>query len=643
MSLHPECLAELKLRKPPFDALPSEDFVYTDDVLDDLIYSAVESLNVNGTILTLTGEEGSGRSVQLMRLLGLLPAKFELIAFRARPNTTFEAVDFTIRNHLRSQGLDDPGRSLADLLAARVRAGLEPVIAIDDAHQLGTDIIEILLRIRQDVLQATGGGPRLVLAGSTGPLRRRLSLSPRDEPSLVRVQLRPFSHLQTAAYLRHRLVAAGLQDPDQLLTETVSHDLHATSGGLPEPLNQQANEWLEKLCHLRRRLAADKTAAVAQPNLDVGGAATPAAALEATPARRDAAPASAPATNFAQTLAAAQQTTAPTANAAATPSPTPTPRPMVPESEPETPLMPEIHADSDRITRPSADSRAADPTADPYAEIEDEWVDAEPPPRATHQRRRRVAAPPIWNRTWFVPLVAVGVALLILAPFVGPLFDRQPPPSQDIIDLPIPPAPTPPPVALGPDLQPLVPPEHWGDDDLDIVPFDPGTVVEFEPAPAPPPAEPVPAPRPEPPPPAPRPEPAPEPAPAPAPTPTPAPAPTPEPRPEPAPAQPPAPATTAAVLVEDRNWLLRQNRSHFTIQLMAAGDLDAAQAYVQRHRLSGIRYVQTRSGGRDFVVAIAGSFAQRAAAEAARDALPEAVRADHPWIRSVGSVVDVLR
>jgi len=59
--------------------------------------------------------------------------------------------------------------------------------------------------------------------------------------------------------------------------------------------------------------------------------------------------------------------------------------------------------------------------------------------------------------------------------------------------------------------------------------------------------------------------------------------------------------------------------------------------------LAGIRLIPTRSGGRDFVVALAGSFASRSAAEQALANLPEEVRAGQPWIRSIGSVQDIQR
>lgn len=726
MSLHPECLAEFKLNKPPFDSLPSEDFVYSDPELESLVESAAASLAAPNTILTLTGDSGSGRSLQLMRLLGLLPAETELIAFRARPNTTFEAVDFTIRTYLRKRSLDDLNQPLTGLLATLVRSGFDPVIAIDDAHQLGTDIIDLLLRMRTEIMNFTGHGLRLVLVGDSGPLRRRLRLEAHDEKSLVRVQIRPFSLRQTGAYLQHRLRAAGMADSSGLITDTVVSDLHAESGGLPEPLNQRANEWLEKVCHLRRRRAAtmandepDPITAPArsdtrnaQPTpapLEIGGGsrkplsaavsggaaafaadAESGTALSTAPKHPDAEQQE-PAKSIAAALAAKWAASSASA-AASEPSsslglraepeerirsgsavadPGQYPGDQYPADQYPADQYPGDHYPGDHYKKGNA-SPAHGVSAGPEYDDQDDRED-----------HRESAAVPLWNQRWFVPAVALVVAALILSPMLPKLWER-PAPTPASFELPLPHTPPAPTTTTamaptGPAAQPAGDPgaDDW-DPDLQEILFDPRPVAEAPieteappaavappsaavqrtpdqrptPSPAPTtPAQPAPAPAPV--------QPAPAPAqPAPAPTqtapiappaprtevrPPPDPVVTPAPTPAPAVVEAPAPRVETTRIAEDLSWLRRQNARNYTIQLLAAPDFAAAQRYVEQHRLTGIRYIETRSGGREFVVAIAGSFSQRATAEAAREELPEAVKADHPWVRSIGSLLGVLR
>jgi len=583
MSLHPDCLAELKLHHVPFDSMPSEDFIYSDSVIEDMVSAAGQAIDSTGAILLITGELGSGRSMQLMRLLGSLPENFELIAFRARMNTRFEAVDYTIRSHLRVGGHDDPDRALSDLMSERVRAGYDPVIAVDDAHLLGMDIINILLRMRGEILGVEGRAPRLVLVGDQVLLRRRLQLRPSDEHQISRFTMRPFSLEQTAAYLTHRLRAAGMTDPGEILTEDAIADLQAVSKGLPGALNDQANQWLERLCRARRGEADEPE-------------------TEQHPPRGDRAPA------YARGMPALGVTGDP---------PDEPPEDLTPFTRRE----PWVASGDDEQLRAQEDDR-------------------DPDPRRREREQEPDDAPvPFWSRSWFVPAVAALVAFLIVAPFARHLFDRPEAPPTTTVQLPLPAIPEPAPE----------PAPAWPDDpDMTELPFDDRLPAEM-PSPAPPatadpvaPAVPQPVPEPQ----FPEPEPAPAPAPAPA---------EPEPRPAPPPVAAPAPpvappaaapaplAPAVADLTEGRNWLARQNRDHLTIQLVAAADLAGAQRYVEQHQLSGIRYIQTRSSGRDFVVALAGSFTDRAAAEQAVRNLPAAVRADQPWIRSLGSVQDIQR
>ena len=577
MSLQPDCLAELNLHQAPFDSLPNEDFIYTDNLIEETVAAASQAIDMSGAILLLTGEVGSGRSMQLMRLLGSLPENFELIAFRARLNTRFEAVDFTIRSHLQAGGHDDPDRALSDLMSERIRAGYDPVIAVDDAHLLGMDIINILLRMRGEILGVEGRAPRLVLVGDQVLLRRRLQMRPSDENQIARFTLRPFSLEQTAAYLTHRLRAAGMADPGEILTEDAIADLQASGRGLPGPLNEQANAWLERLCRARRGEEEQEPEPEPEPLRDDRMAA------------------------FTRGMPPLGVT-------------------GDPPDEPPEDLTPVGRRESPQPTGEPEQAPAPDEDWDPYT--------GRMQKRASESDDDRV---PFWSRSWFVPVVAAVVAFLILAPFARHLFDRPEPPPTTTVQLPLP---------VAPEEEPAPTPEVAWPDEHGVVelPFDDRVPAEMParepPAPERPDAPAAPEPAPEPPP-EPEPQPAPEPAPPP---------PEPEPEPPATPAPEPAPPAAEPVdLAADRAWLGRQSRDNFTIQLIAAPDLDGARRFVEQHQLAGIRYIPTRSNGREFVVALAGSFTTRSAAEQALGNLPAAVRADQPWIRSLGSVQDIQR
>ncbi|WP_028490864.1 SPOR domain-containing protein [Thioalkalivibrio sp. ALJ15] len=611
MALSDQCLKQLGLHTAPFDETPDEHFIYSDPLLDGLLESARAALDAPGAIVIMTGENGSGRSLQLMRLLAMLPEPFELIAFRARINTQFESVDNTIRNYLRSHNADDPDRPLTELLAERVAVGRDPVIAMDDAHLVGTDIVNNLMRMRSEVLESQGRAPRIVLVGSGGLLRRRLYLpDPSDEDQVTRVNLRAFNLEQTAAYLRHRLQAAGLDDPERLLDQDTIHHLQTTSQGLPGNLNREANQVLERHCRSERHAAS------------ATGTTAPGIALGDEAEREE------------------------------EPSPT-TPEAAGVTIDSDAGL--DRETDAEPVLRAQREEDEFTPAAEALAHSD---ADDEPdwPPEPDHEldeppEEKRTA--PFWNQRWFVPAVAATVAIGIAAPVALQLMDGgETEAEQEVVELPLPE--TRPPAS--PEQDDLVAPDplEHADDTLTspgIEPLpgqerpsgDPIAGIEAEPA-----AEPEPQPEPEP---APEPEPEPQPEPEPAPEPEPEPEPAPEPDPEPEPE--PEPETTTEALADedgdserlrgDLEWLGNQSSDAFTIQLIAAPDMSTARGYADRHNLGGIRYIPTRVNNRDFVVVLAGSFTSREAAEGAASDLPEAVRNEGPWIRSIGSVQGVAR
>ncbi|ABI56977.1 SPOR domain-containing protein [Alkalilimnicola ehrlichii MLHE-1] len=124
-------------------------------------------------------------------------------------------------------------------------------------------------------------------------------------------------------------------------------------------------------------------------------------------------------------------------------------------------------------------------------------------------------------------------------------------------------------------------------------------------------------------------------------------APVPEPEPEAADERTEEPAADAdgveAWLARGEDWARGQPADHYTIQVLAAGGAETLLPYLSRHGLEeDAHLVLTRRQGNDWYLVLVGSHADREAARDAIDALPEAVRASGPWVRTMGSVADVM-
>ncbi len=566
MSLHPDCLARLKLRQPPFEAVPNEEFLYSDPLLESLIETAIRALAAPGAVVMLAGADGSGRSIQLMRLLGALGDHFELIAFRGRANIAFSAVDATIRSHLQAIGLNHPARALTDLLAERGRAGVAPVLAIDDAQLIGMDIIERLLRLRSEILEANGQGLRLVLVGNPSLNRAHLPFQdPADENQVVRLNLRPFNLEQAGAYLRHRLRVAGCDDPETFLTSGDIAVLQTSSKGIPAALNLNANAWLARRCRSANGIRKAMVGTL----------------------RQSLSPATAERTGTSQGWTETSEGILDLDSADDVYAP----------SDPELSRF-LVHEEDERL--------GATDFEQVLRQIRQKTLlteaDSSPPPKPEGKAPTPEKTPRYWNRPWFIPALLGIVIVSILVPVVSQLEHANPrrlleTAGDDAASA------HPPLVAVTP--EPVVPPPDAAT---------PLAVTVAEPAPTPDhqPAPPViateTAPRIE------------------------------QTPPAASPAQPLS-VGSQTDLDADRAWLLRQEPGRFTIQLVAARDLSIAREFTEEHQLDGVHFIQTRS----FIIGLIGSYPNRIEADNALHTLPTTVRANGPWIRTIGSILESQR
>lgn len=592
MPLDADCLAQLKLRQQPFDDVPSEDFLYSDPLLESLIETASHALQSPGAIVILAGAEGSGRSVQLMRLLGALEEGFELIAFRGRANIPFDAIDVTIRNHLRASGFDEPHRSLAELLGERARTGTSMVLAIDDAHLIGAESVRRLLRIRAEILEAGGQGLRLILVGDQSFSRGSLPLpDPIDDSQVVRLNMRPFNLEQAGAYLRHRLRVAGIEDPEGFLTSGDIAVLQTNSKGLPRALNRNATAWLARRCRSAGGLA--QTVASKLGGLSSGA--------KPTTSRFDEPPdddiralvdAGAEVPEGILDLDAE--------NARSTPA------------EPVDPELSRYLVGED--TRP-----ASEDFEQILKHVRQHQLSQAPAPKAAPPKEKGTPErkPPFWNRPWVIPVILLIVVLSIIVPVGLQLMrggqERPAPPAR-----PATPKASVPPPSSGQERTPGQTPSAGAPKQADAAAEAPEAAKSNAATSRPPVggdgeadrragAE----------------KPAGEEA--------------TETKTQPA-AEPSRSSDSGSQLSEDLAWLMRQGAERYTVQLVAGRDLETSKAFVEQHDLGGVHYIQTRT----YVIGVLGSFPSRAAAAKLLPDLPEQVRDNGPWIRTIGSVRDSL-
>lgn len=96
--------------------------------------------------------------------------------------------------------------------------------------------------------------------------------------------------------------------------------------------------------------------------------------------------------------------------------------------------------------------------------------------------------------------------------------------------------------------------------------------------------------------------------------------------------------------MQDADWLLTQKNSDWTLQLLGARDPETLLTFAQQHKLSNeAAWYKTWLKQQPYYVIVYGHFSSRDNARAAIAKLPEKLRTNRPWVKSMKSVKDAIK
>lgn len=104
-----------------------------------------------------------------------------------------------------------------------------------------------------------------------------------------------------------------------------------------------------------------------------------------------------------------------------------------------------------------------------------------------------------------------------------------------------------------------------------------------------------------------------------------------------------SPLTTATPdneIAQNKNWLLQQPDTHYTLQLLGSRSETAVQRFIKRHKLPAgqTAYYRGRYKGEDWYVLVYGVYPKRSDAASHISDLPEAIQDGKPWPRPMASI-----
>ena len=229
------------LRHRPFSITPDPRYLYLSErhreALAHLLYGVGEA----GGFVQLTGEVGTGKTTLCRTLLEQLPADVDLALIL---NPRLDAVELVaavcdelgVAYPVGSTSLKVLVAALNDFLLQNHAAGRRTVLVIDEAQNLAPEVLE-QVRLLTNLETAEIKLLEIVLIGQP-ELRRLLArddLRQLAQRITARYHLEPLSREESAAYVRHRLQVAGVEQP--LFSARALKALYRLSGGVPRLIN----------------------------------------------------------------------------------------------------------------------------------------------------------------------------------------------------------------------------------------------------------------------------------------------------------------------------------------------------------------------------------------------------------------------
>ena len=190
----------------------------------------------------VTAEHGCGKSFLIRRLLKHLDERVVAAAVQREHIGPRDFLLEILRQFgftLEENDKTDRRRMLERFLAHQADAGRMCLLVVENAQSMHPSVLEEL-RLLATVESEGARILKILLLGQ--PSLNLVLESPRMAELLAakvpRFSLGPLSEDQTAAYVAHRLRAAGAADPDALMPYTLMPLVHACTGGVPSRINR---------------------------------------------------------------------------------------------------------------------------------------------------------------------------------------------------------------------------------------------------------------------------------------------------------------------------------------------------------------------------------------------------------------------
>jgi len=228
-----------ELSEPAFDNSPNQKFFYPFAQHQEALIRLEYAVRHRKGCALLTGEDGSGKTMLVRRLLHRLERERYDVGLVATP--CGNAVEF-LTEVLYQLGVETRAESklgllhvLSDLLFHNYQAGRDTLIVIEEAQLIEHASVFEELRLLTNVQTDDRFLATVLLVGSRALQETLRHLGHVEQRIAIRCHLGTLDLAQTASYIAHRLKIAGLLS--RIFTDDAIELIFKLSGGAPRKIN----------------------------------------------------------------------------------------------------------------------------------------------------------------------------------------------------------------------------------------------------------------------------------------------------------------------------------------------------------------------------------------------------------------------
>ncbi|MGA7079038.1 MAG: AAA family ATPase [Terriglobales bacterium] len=230
------------LQRNPFEITPDPTFLFPTTRHNEALASLYYGVTSHRGFVVLTGEVGTGKTLILRSLLGLLQRRD--VAFALIFNPTLSPVEF-LRYIAGDFGLPVAGKAKDELihvlngfLLQRHQKGLTTILVVDEAHHLSAEVLEEI-RLLTNLETSQQKLLQIVLAGQP-ELDQKLDsheLRQLKQRIALRCHLDSLTASETSEYMRRRLGIAGAPAAVEIFSRPAIEAVFLHSRGIPRLIN----------------------------------------------------------------------------------------------------------------------------------------------------------------------------------------------------------------------------------------------------------------------------------------------------------------------------------------------------------------------------------------------------------------------